>query len=148
MTLGEAAELVLEASAVGQNGEILVLDMGEPVKILNLAEQMIRLSGFRPYQDIPIVFIGLRPGEKLHEDLDPGITQSSSTAHSKIFRGRPPARPAHEIRDALRHLTILALREDGDSIRQYLGEWIPDSEIGTRDKGQGTSRGQGIRDKG
>lgn len=74
MTVREAVELVLQASALGvrpgdQRGKVLVLDMGQPIKIADLARQMIRLAGLRPDEDIKIVFTGLRPGEKLHEEL-------------------------------------------------------------------------------
>jgi FlaA1/EpsC-like NDP-sugar epimerase len=114
--------------------------MGEPVRILDLAEQMIRLAGLRPYHDIPIVFIGLRAGEKLHEDLDPGITQDAGGPHSKIIRGRLPARPSGEIREAVDRLAALARDGDGDAIREYLGAWLPDATLGlgTRERGQGT----------
>ncbi|NIT63431.1 MAG: polysaccharide biosynthesis protein, partial [Gammaproteobacteria bacterium] len=69
MTIPEAVSLILQASAMGQGGSIYVLDMGMPVKIKELAEQMIRLAGYVPYDEIPIVFTGLRPGEKLFEEL-------------------------------------------------------------------------------
>lgn len=85
MTIDEACQLVLEAGAMGKGGEIYVFDMGKPVKILNLAEQMIRLSGFIPYEEIDIVFSGLRPGEKLYEELLADEENTLPTHHEKIL---------------------------------------------------------------
>jgi FlaA1/EpsC-like NDP-sugar epimerase len=85
MTTAEACQLILEASVMGRGGEIYVLDMGEPVKIRYLAEQMIRLSGKRPDEDIEIVYTGLRPGEKLFEQLFHAEECLSDTGHDKIL---------------------------------------------------------------
>lgn len=85
MTIDEACQLVLEAGAMGKGGEIYVFDMGKPVRILNLAEQMIRLSGFIPHQDIEIKFSGLRPGEKLYEELLADQENTLPTHHEKIL---------------------------------------------------------------
>lgn len=85
MTIQEASQLVLEAGAMAQPGQIFVLDMGEPVKILTLAENLIRLSGLEPYKDIEIREIGLRPGEKLYEELITGGIGQSKTTNEKIF---------------------------------------------------------------
>jgi FlaA1/EpsC-like NDP-sugar epimerase len=78
--------LVLQAGALGQGGEIFVLDMGEPVKIVELATQMIELSGYRAGEDIEIQFSGLRPGEKLYEELSHQKERLKETGHPKIFR--------------------------------------------------------------
>ncbi len=84
MTIPEASQLILQAAVAGKGGEIFVLDMGEPVRIRDLAEQMIRLSGKRPGVDVPIVFTGLRPGEKLYEELFHEEEQPVPTAHEKL----------------------------------------------------------------
>jgi FlaA1/EpsC-like NDP-sugar epimerase len=86
MTIPEAVRLILQATAMGEGGEIFVLDMGEPVRILDLAREMIRLSGFEPGKDIAIRFVGLRPGEKLHEELFHGKEDLVGTNHPKILR--------------------------------------------------------------
>ena len=85
MTIPEAVSLVLQASAMGNHGEVLVLDMGEPVKILTLAEELIRIHGMEPYKDINIEFIGLRPGEKLFEEILTAEEGTTASKHEKIF---------------------------------------------------------------
>ena len=85
MTIPEAVGLVLQAGALGQGGEIFVLDMGEPVKIVDLARKMIELSGYRPDEDIKIKFVGLRPGEKMFEELSHHKEHLSGTGHPKIM---------------------------------------------------------------
>jgi FlaA1/EpsC-like NDP-sugar epimerase len=84
MTIPEACQLVLEAGFMGKGGEIFEFDMGEPVKIVDLANQMIRLSGLEPGKDIQIVFTGLRPGEKLYEELHTDYEKAKPTYHPKI----------------------------------------------------------------
>jgi len=85
MTIPEAVQLVLQAGAVGKSGQVLILDMGEPVKILDLARDMISLSGLRYPEDIDIVFSGLRPGEKMYEELFYGNENQAQKVHAKIF---------------------------------------------------------------
>lgn len=85
MTISEAVSLVLQAATLAQGGEIFVLDMGEPVRIVDLAEEMIALAGLRPYEDVPIQFIGIRPGEKLFEELDVSERSAYRTGHARIF---------------------------------------------------------------
>ena len=93
MTIPEACQLVLEAGAIGQCGDLLTLDMGEPVKIVTLAEQMIRLSGLTPGEDIDIEFVGMRPGEKLYEELAFDDEQMLATRCPKIFLHKPTGEP-------------------------------------------------------
>ena len=84
MTIPEASQLVIQAGAMGQGGEIFVLDMGDPVRIVNLAQDMIRLSGMTVGSDIEIEFTGTRPGEKLFEELHVSTEKHVATAHAKI----------------------------------------------------------------
>jgi FlaA1/EpsC-like NDP-sugar epimerase len=84
MTIPEASQLVLQASTMGQGGEIFVLDMGKPVKIVDLAKNLIRLSGLEPDRDIPVIFTGLRPGEKMYEEIMLDGEGMKATPHHKI----------------------------------------------------------------
>lgn len=93
MTIPEAVQLVLQAGAIGQSGDVLILDMGEPVRIVDLAKDMILLSGMRYPEDIDIVFSGMRPGEKLREELFYETENGSERIHDKIFRCQPPSTP-------------------------------------------------------
>ena len=93
ITISEAAELVLQAGTMGEGGEIFILDMGEPMRILDLARDVITLSGLNPYEDIDIVFTGTRPGEKLFEELQTNEETMTKTRHPKIFIGKIAAYP-------------------------------------------------------
>lgn len=104
MTIPEAGQLVLEAGAMAEHGQIYVLDMGEPVKILKLAEDLIRLSGLEPYKDIQIEEVGLRPGEKLYEELLTASADLSWTSNQKIFVEQSEHIPEPVIRNALETL--------------------------------------------
>lgn len=129
MTIPEATRLLLQAGAIGEGGEILILDMGEPVSILELAEDTITLSGLRPFEDIEVVFIGSRPGEKLLEQLDLQSESFAKTRHPKIFIGKIAAYPEAEVRGALERLEELAEREAHDELRSFLGQLLPEAEL-------------------
>ena len=88
MTIPEATQLVLQAAALGKGGEVFILDMGAPVSVLALAEDMIRLSGFEPGEDIEIRITEIRPGEKLFEELATDEERAEKTSHNKVFVGR------------------------------------------------------------
>jgi FlaA1/EpsC-like NDP-sugar epimerase len=126
MTIPEAAELVLQAAAMGQGGEIFVLDMGEPVRIQDLARNLILLSGLKPDIDIRIEFSGLRPGEKLFEELN-GIEEDTvPTTHSKIriFTGRRA--PQDTIYRCLEELRRSTEARDSAGVLLWLKELAPD----------------------
>ena len=129
MMPSEAAQLVLQAGAIGVSGEILLLDMGEPVSIADLAQDMIRLSGLKPFEDIDIVYTGLRPGEKLYEELELRGEQIARTRHPKIFVGRLQAYHPDRVDFALRRLAELANDGAGDSIRSFLSDLLPESQL-------------------
>jgi len=132
MTIPEAAQLVLQAGAMGQGGEIFILDMGPPVRILDLAEEMITLTGLRPYVDMEISFTGLRPGEKLFEELELTGEHISKTRHPKILIGRLNAYPPEEVERALRYLEELAREGDGTAVRKFLNSLLPEANLGVR----------------
>ncbi|UZQ85773.1 polysaccharide biosynthesis protein [Thermoclostridium stercorarium] len=130
MTIPEAVQLVIQAGAMAKGGEIFVLDMGEPVKILDLAKNMIRLSGFEPYEDIDIEIIGLRPGEKLYEELLLNEEGLQATKHNKIY----VAKPLHIDYELLkRELEVLKdkIYKDSnvDEIKEYVKILVPTYKI-------------------
>ena len=127
MATSEAVLLVLEAAAIGEGGETYVLDMGEPIKILDLARDMIRLSGHEPDVDIPIVFSGLRPGEKLFEELLGAEEGSEPTEHARIFKARTrAARPEDETLLKIERLINMCYDgTDRNSIVNGLADIVP-----------------------
>jgi FlaA1/EpsC-like NDP-sugar epimerase len=129
MTIPEAAQLVLQAGAMGKGGEIFILDMGKPVRILDLAKSAITLSGLRPFSDIEIVFTGVRPGEKLFEELELTEEQTSRTRHPKIFMGNINAYPEEKMRDALERLAILSESGSEVEIRRCLNDLLPEARL-------------------
>ncbi len=128
MTIPEAAQLVLQAAAYAKGGEIFVLDMGQPVKIYDLAKKMIRLSGFRPDEDIKIKFTGLRAGEKLYEELLMNEEGLAETKHSKIFVGKPGDLEMKDIEEKLDRLKSV-LDDDGDEVKKIVAEVVPTYEV-------------------
>jgi FlaA1/EpsC-like NDP-sugar epimerase len=114
MTIPEAASLVIQAGAIGGRGEVYVLDMGEPVKIVDLARSMVRLSGKEPDRDVQIRFVGVRPGEKLHEELWNEGEDISATPHPKIQRATRAAIDASWLTDELTELERLV--EEGETL--------------------------------
>ncbi|MDK2946233.1 MAG: hypothetical protein PWQ85_1009 [Geotoga sp.] len=125
MTIPEAAQLVLQAGAYAKGGEIFVLDMGEPVKIVDLARDLIKLSGFEPDVDIKIEFIGLRPGEKLYEELLLAEEGLQKTRNSKIFVGKPQEIPYDELMDQLDRLRKAIELNDYEKLIKIIKEIVP-----------------------
>ena len=134
MTIPEACQLILQAGAMGNGGEIFILDMGEPIRILDIAKDLIRLAGKEPDRDIEIKFIGLRPGEKLYEEL---ITQGEGivrTEHKKIWVLRPNNWFGHKNKESFKkwlyckiaELEKAAYKCDNETIRKILKEIVPE----------------------
>ncbi len=126
MTIPEACELVLEAGTMGSGGEIYVFDMGEPVKILDLARRMIKLSGFTPDEDIKIKFIGLRPGEKLYEELLSNDATTVPTHHHKIMISKDPCLRFSEIEMLCKQIIKSAVKRDKLQVVSILKEIVPE----------------------
>lgn len=125
MTVSEAAQLVIEAGAMARGGEIFVLDMGKPVRIVDLAMNMIKLSGYRPEKDIAIQFTGIRPGEKLYEELFGRGEQPVKTAHEKIFTVTAPAAPGR-VGQWLEKMDVMTLDDvQAGQIIKRLVEYAP-----------------------
>jgi FlaA1/EpsC-like NDP-sugar epimerase len=129
MTIPEASQLVIQAGALGQGGEVFVLNMGEPVRVLDLAKDMITLSGFKPFEDIDIVFTGIRPGEKLFEELETAEEQLTKTSHPKIFISKIAGYPKGKVRYAVKQLAAV-LEEGGEAeLRRFLNELLPEARL-------------------
>jgi FlaA1/EpsC-like NDP-sugar epimerase len=137
MTIPEATQLILQAGAIGEGGEVLILEMGTPVKIADMARDLIRLSGKEPDKDIEIVFTGLRAGEKLYEELFAEDEEIVSTGHEKILVLKPDGSwNGHDNQEAFRHwlrqgleeLEKLADEQDAPGIKQKLKELVPEYE--------------------
>ena len=130
MTIPEAVHLVLQAAAMGQGGEVFMLNMGQQVRILDLAEDLIRLSGLEPGKDIEIVFTGIRPGEKLSEDLWGDGMEYKKTDHPEIFRAEAEeAILPDDLGKLVEELHHLARDGEASAILHLLDETIPDGNI-------------------
>jgi FlaA1/EpsC-like NDP-sugar epimerase len=126
MTIPEAAGLVVQAGAMGRGGEIFVLDMGEPVRIWDLAENMIRLAGLEPGRDVEVREVGLRPGEKLDEELNYHTEPLEPTTHPKITCVRGVGTDPLKLLSEIKILTDKALRMDFAGIRTGLRRIVPE----------------------
>ena len=127
MTIPEAVQLVLQTAVMGTSGDIFVLDMGEQIKITQLAEDLIRLSGLRLGQDIDIEYVGLRPGEKLYEELGLSSERALSTEHPKIYRWQT----AGEISAVDLAAQLGGVPFDQALVLQYLRRLVPEFETPT-----------------
>ena len=126
MTIPEACQLVLEAGAMGKGGEIFIFDMGEPVKIIDLAKKMIRLAGFTPDKDIKIKIVGLRPGEKLYEELLNDSAKNLSTHHEKIMIAQEVCEEFDIISEGVEDLIITAHLKPNNMIVSKMKKLVPE----------------------
>lgn len=126
MMISEACQLVLQAGTMGKGGEIYLFDMGDPVKILDLAEKMIRLSGYIPYEDIDIDIIGLRPGEKLYEELLNNSSIMKATHHPKIMITTVPSENFHKISIQIDEIINISNYKDSNEIVKVLKRLVPE----------------------
>lgn len=126
MTISEAVSLILQAGAMASSSEVYVLDMGKPVRILDLAENLIRLSGYQPYKEIPIVEIGLRPGEKLYEELLVSGKNHKKTANELIFVEKCQRVPPSQMEEIIRILKSAVQSERREVVLQALHYCVPE----------------------
>ncbi len=132
MTIPEAVHLVLQAASMGLGGEVFMLNMGQQVRILDLAEDLIKLSGLEPHRDIEITFTGIRPGEKLREDLWEEGMQFEPTQHSEIFRAVEEEKvDGDALARAIEGLAQSALHSETDSLIRQLNDFLPSGSIRT-----------------
>ncbi|MEK5239350.1 nucleoside-diphosphate sugar epimerase/dehydratase [Paenibacillus sp. FSL L8-0470] len=124
MTIPEAVQLVIQSGSFAKGGEVFVLDMGEPVRILTLAEDLITLSGYEPYKDIDITFSGIREGEKLYEELLTDEENLGSTQHDRIFIGRPNVISQNQLELEFKRLERV-LAEEPSAIREVINQIVP-----------------------
>ena len=128
MTIPEAAQLVLQASTIGKGGEVFILHMGEPVSIMDLAEALISLSGFKPHHDIRIVETGIRPGEKLNEELRFQSEETRPTSHPKIFIYEIATLDSQVVESAVQFLKTIQEVDEAD-LRRFLNRLLPEARL-------------------
>jgi FlaA1/EpsC-like NDP-sugar epimerase len=126
MTIPEACQLVLEACSMGNGGEIYIFDMGKPVKIINLAKKMIRLAGYVPNKDIKIKIVGLRPGEKLYEELLNDSAQNLTTHHKKIRIAVEVCDEFDKVNKSIEELIAISLSGNPDMIVTKMKSIVPE----------------------
>lgn len=146
MTIPEATQLVLQAGVMGSDGDIFVLDMGEPVKIVDLAREMITLSGLRPGEDIEIVYTGVRPGEKLYEELSVLGEDIGPTQHEKIYVWRNRKEDWARVARSIGELVAVADELNEEQLKARLGEIVPEFTPDNGDVASGAPAGRETAD--
>ncbi len=144
MTIPEACQLIMQAEAVGEGGEVFVLDMGEPVKIVYLAEQMIRLSGKTPGKDIAIEFVGLRPGEKLYEELFHDEEQLMETGFKKLRLAKARVYDNDVWSSKIHALTLASQSQDSQAVLSLLKELVPEFNQSNTSPQSGSAGASGL----
>ncbi len=134
MTIPEAVQLVIQAGSMANGGEIFILDMGEPVRIIDLAKDLIRLSGYEPNVDMPIAVTGLRPGEKLFEELLLDEEGISDTSHEKIFIGKPTFTDYKLLLRALDEVKEVINNGSEEDVKMYIKTIVPNYTIKEEEK--------------
>jgi FlaA1/EpsC-like NDP-sugar epimerase len=144
MTIPEACQLIMQAEAVGEGGEVFVLDMGEPVKIVYLAEQMIRLSGKTLGKDIAIEFVGLRPGEKLYEELFHDEEQLMETGFKKLRLAKARVYDNDVWSRKIETLTLACQGQDSQAVLSLLKELVPEFNQSNTSPQSGSAGASGL----
>lgn len=135
MSIPEACILILQAAAMGQGGEVFLLDMGDPVRIMDMAREMIRLNGLEPDVDIPIVISGVRPGEKLYEELLTDTENGEPTSHPKIFVGKEGFNASGHVLEKVKLFEDFIRNKQWAWIRNLLMELVPSFQQSSQETG-------------
>ena len=145
MTIPEAVQLVLQAGCMANGGEIFVLDMGQPVKIVKLAEKLITLSGMQPYEDIDIVFTGLRPGEKMYEELFNEAETLLPTSHPRIKSAQSQPVDKAFMDDQVKAMQTIIMQKDVDALYQAFVALVPSCDCRKQDDDAGEMAPDALR---